>query len=88
MDYTGTMRRLLIRQTRDATLSPDQAEGVVRAFDQARVLDRDGKTMLVEVDPCEMDQLTERLRERLPGWLVSEQGPPAPVPDHCMHVKT
>jgi len=84
MDYTDTMRRLVIRQTRDATLSADQAEGVVCAFDQARVVNRDGKTLLVDFDPCEID----RLRERLPGWLVSEQGPPVPVPDHCLRIKT
>jgi len=84
MDYTGTMRRLVIRQTSHATLSADQAEGVVCAFDQARVVNRDGKTLLVDFDPCEID----RLRERLPGWLVSEQGPPVPVPDHCLRIKT
>jgi hypothetical protein len=84
MDYTGTMRRLVIRQTSNATLSADQAEGVVCAFDQARVVNRDGKTLLVDFDPCEI----ERLRERLPGWLVSEQGPPVPVPDHCLRIKT
>ena len=83
MDYTGTMRRLVIRQTRNATLSADQAEGVVRAFDQARVLNREGKTMLVDFDPCDID----RLRERLPGYLVTEQGPPIPVPEHCLHIK-
>ena len=84
MDYTGTMRRLVIRQTSNATLTADQAVGVVQACEQARVINRDGKTLLVDVDPCEI----ERLRERLPGWLISEQGPPVPVPDHCLRIKT
>lgn len=81
--YTGTMRRLLLRQDSDATLSADEAEGVVRGYAAARILGRDGRTMLVEFDPCAIDAL----RAQLPGWLVVEQGSPQPAPDHCVHVK-
>jgi hypothetical protein len=84
MDYTGTMRRLVIRQTRHATLTAEQAERVVQGYAEAHVVNRDGRTMLVDFDPCAL----ESLRESLPGWLVIEQGPPVPVPDHCVHVKS
>ncbi|AKU23483.1 hypothetical protein MJ904_05050 [Massilia sp. MB5] len=77
------MRHLLLRPTRNASLSADEAEHIVRGFAEARILGRDGKTMLVDFDPCELDAL----RQRLPGWLVSEQGPPVPVPDSCLHIK-
>lgn len=77
------MRRLLLRQTHDASLNADEVEGIVRGYAAARILGREGKTMLVDFDPCEL----EALRQRLPGWLVSEQGPPVPVPDSCLHVK-
>jgi hypothetical protein len=84
MDYTEAMRRLLLRQTSQATLSPEQAEGIVRGFRDAAVVARDGKTMLIDFDPCEMDTL----RARLGGWLVTEAGAPLPVPDTCLHIKT
>lgn len=77
------MRRLLLRQTHTASLNADEVEGIVRGYAEARILGRDGKTMLVDFDPCEL----EALRQRLTGWLVSEQGPPVPVPDSCLHVK-
>ena len=76
------MRHVLLRQTSQAQLTADQVEAVVCAFASARVLGRDGKTMLVDVDPCEL----EALRSALPGWLVAEQGPPLPVPDTCVRV--
>lgn len=77
------MRRLVIRQTSHATLSAEQAENVVHGYADAQIVSRDGRTLLVDFDPCEI----ESLREKLPGWLVIEQGPPVPVPDHCLHVK-
>ena len=83
MDYTVTMRRLVIRQTNPAILSAEQAERVVRGCADAKILDSNGRTMLVDVDPCAIDAL----RENLPGWLVTEEGPPVPLPDHCIHVK-
>ncbi|TWI60632.1 hypothetical protein IP91_05040 [Pseudoduganella lurida] len=83
MVYTGTMRRLVIRQTNRATLTAEQAERVVQGYAEAKVLNRDGRTMLVDFDPCAIDAL----RESLPGWLVVEEGPPLAVPDHCVHVK-
>lgn len=77
------MRPVLLRQTSQAQLTSEQAEHVVRGFGGARVLGRDGRTMLIDFDPCEL----EALRARLPGWVVSEQGPPAPVPDNCVHIE-
>ena len=32
MDYTEAMRRLLLRKTSQSTLSPEQAEGIVRGY--------------------------------------------------------
>ncbi|UGQ46624.1 hypothetical protein [Massilia endophytica] len=75
--------RLILRQTRQSTLSADEAEGIVRSCADVQVVSRDGRTMLVDAGPCGM----ESLRERLSGWLVSEAGPPKPVPDACVHVK-
>ena len=83
LDYTGTMRRLVIRQTSQATLSAAQAESVVHGHADAHVVGREGRTLLVDIDPCAIDAL----KQSLPGWLVVEQGPPLPVPDHCLHVK-
>ncbi len=77
------MRRLVIRQTSHATLSAEQAERVIAGYAAAQIVGRDGRTLLVDFDPCAI----EALREQLPGWLVIEQGPPVPVPDHCLHVK-
>ena len=83
MDYTEAMRRLLLRKTSQSTLSPEQAEGIVCAYQNAAVISRDGKTMLIDFDPGDM----ESLRERLGGWLVTEAGTPLPVPDTCLHIK-
>lgn len=84
MDYTETMRRLLLRETSQSTLSPEQAEGIVRAYRNAAVISRDGKTLLIDFDPCDMDSL----RERLGGWLVTDAGAPLPVPDAYLRIKT
>lgn len=83
MDYTETMRRLVLRKTSQSALSPEQAEGIVRAYRNAAVIARDGKTMLVDFDPGDMDSL----RERLGGWLITDAGEPLPVPDACVHIK-
>ncbi len=77
------MQRLLLRQTSQATLSPHAAEQVVLGFAEGRVVGRDGKTLLVEFDPCQL----AALRERLAGWIVSEQGAPVPVPDTCVKIQ-
>jgi hypothetical protein len=75
------MLKVLLRQTKTASLSAEDAETVVRSFAAARVLGKEGKNLLIDFDPCEL----EALRQRLPGWLAVEQGPPTPVPDTCLH---
>jgi hypothetical protein len=75
--------RLILRQTSQSELSAEQAEAIVRGYEDARLLSCEGKTMLVDVDPGRV----EALRERLSGWLVTEEGAPRPVPDACLHIK-
>jgi hypothetical protein len=84
MDYTEAMRRLLLRKTSQSPLSPEQAEALVCGYRDAAVIARDGKTMLIDFDPRELDSL----RERLAGWLVTDAGAPLPVPDTCLRIKS
>ncbi len=78
------MRRVLLRKTSAAELTPEQAEQLVRACPGGNVIQRDGVNLLIDFDPCEIDAL----RARLKGWIVSEQGPKIPVPDTCLRIKT
>ncbi|MFZ2318519.1 MAG: hypothetical protein WAW12_01495 [Pseudomonas sp.] len=78
------MQRLLLRQTSAASLSPEAVEQLLRASAGASVLSRSGRTLLVDYDPCQLDAL----REQLDGWIVSEQGPPIPVPDSCLKIES
>ncbi|MES2743104.1 MAG: hypothetical protein V4754_19440 [Pseudomonadota bacterium] len=78
------MRRVLLRKTSAAELTPEQAEQLVRACPGGNVIQRDGLNLLIDLDPCEI----ATLRERLKGWIVSEQGPNIPVPDTCVRIKS
>jgi hypothetical protein len=71
------MSRLLLRKTSCSAVSCDDAEALVRAAENGRVLHRDGDNMLVELE----DTSIGPLRDELQGWIVSEQGPRIPVPD-------
>ena len=71
------MQRVLLRKTSQAAISPERAAHLVRALPNSCVVHCEGDNLLADVAVCEL----ENLRCQLKGWIISEQGPPTPVPD-------
>jgi hypothetical protein len=71
------MPRFILRKTSGSALSCQDAERLVCAAKNGRVLHRDNGNMLVELEESSVCDL----RDSLPGWVICEEGEHIPVPD-------
>lgn len=71
------MSQVILRRTRDATVSAEEALALVGTAAHGRVINHSGDNMLVDIAA---DQVAP-LRSKLAGWVVSPQTERIPVPD-------
>lgn len=71
------MSQVILRRTRDATVSAEEAVALVDTAANGRVINQSGDNMLVDI----ASEQVAVLRSKLAGWVVSPQGERVPVPD-------
>jgi hypothetical protein len=78
------MATLILRRAAADAASPDEATGLVASL-SASVVHRSERTLLVEVTD---EAQVGALRQGLPGWVVSLQGPRIPIPDTRLKLRS
>lgn len=69
------MGQVILRKTKDATVSMSDAVAVVASA--GKVLSQSGNNLLVEIRPAKLRGLSKSLA----GWIISPQSSTVPVPD-------
>lgn len=79
-----SMITVILRRSAGDSAPPDKAAEIVASL-KAAIIHRSDRTMLVEVaDEARVAELCGKL----PGWVVSPQGPPTPIPDTRLKVRS
>jgi hypothetical protein len=82
--YKLNMYTLILRRASDQSASPDEAAEILASL-KADVIHRSNRTMLVEVFD---EARAAELHDKLPGWIVSPQGPPIQIPDGRLKIRS
>lgn len=77
------MSHVILRRTRDATVSAEEVLALLGTASHGRVINRSGDDMLVDIAA----EQVASLRSKLAGWIVSPQGERIPVPDTRLRVR-
>ena len=77
------MSTVILRRTKQSTVSPEEALALVKATRRCKVLNHSGNQMLVELDLAQLAPL----QAKLPGWIISPQSEPIRVPDTRLKIR-